>query len=378
MMTAMSRPRLLVLSFSPISSDARVLKQVRYFVERYDVVTCGYGPAPEGVVRHIELPAGALNKLDGRLITAHAYRAAYARQAGVAAARKELRGLQVDAVLANDVDALPVALDLRPARGVHADLHEYFPRLHENDDRWRRRIGPYMAWLCRRTLPRVVSASTVSTGLADEYHRQFGVPIEVVTNATPYADLQPGEVGEPVRLVHSGTSHRARNIAALIEAVGRLPGFTLDLFLTPNDPANLREMANRAGTLDNVTLHDPVPYRELVLTLNRYDLGLHLLPPATFNSRWALPNKIFDYTQARLGVVVGPSPEMSAVVKAAGNGLVTGGYSADDLESALRGLSAADVADLKRASHEHARELAAENEVEKWGRMVARVLGAPA
>lgn len=378
MMWPVSRPRLLILSFSPIGSDARVLKQVRHLTDRYDVTTCGFGPSPDGVRRHVRLPDGAPNKLDGRLITARAYRLAYWRQAGVRAAREALRGVEVDAVLANDLDALPLALSLRAGRGVHADLHEYFPRLHEDDERWRRRIGPYMTWLCRRTLQRAASVSTVSTGLAQEYGRQFGVRAEVVVNATPFADLRPGSVGEPVRVVHSGTSHRARNLAAVVEAVGGLPGFTLDLFLTPNDPANLRGLREQAAGLANVTVHEPVPYRDLVTTLNRYDLGVHLLPPTTFNSRWALPNKIFDYTQARLGIVVGPSPEMSAVVEAAGNGVVTAGYGAADLAAALSALTADDIARLKQASHEHARRLSAEHEVEKWGAALARLLGTPA
>ncbi len=45
--TDRSRPRLLILSFSPIVSDARLLKQVRRFRDDYAVTTCGYGDAPE-------------------------------------------------------------------------------------------------------------------------------------------------------------------------------------------------------------------------------------------------------------------------------------------------------------------------------------------
>src|SRR5690606_23390547 len=51
--------RVLVLSFSPIASDARVLKQVELLRGRSAVTTCGYGPAPEGVTEHLEIPANA-------------------------------------------------------------------------------------------------------------------------------------------------------------------------------------------------------------------------------------------------------------------------------------------------------------------------------
>ncbi|UNX55735.1 glycosyltransferase family 1 protein [Georgenia sp. TF02-10] len=371
----MSRPRLLVLSFSPISTDARVLKQVQYFVDRYDVTTCGYGPAPAGVRRHLELPAGAANRLDGRLITARAYRAAYWRQPAVRAARALLRGTDVDAVLANDLDALPLALALHPRGGVHADLHEYFPRLHEENEPWRRRIGPYMSWLCRRYLPRAASVSTVSGGLAREYEREFGVPVQVVTNATPFADLAPTPVAQPVRLVHSGACLRSRNIHLMVEAMAPLAGrFTLDLYLTPNHPDYLAELRTRAAALGNVTVHDPVPYPRLVQTLHRHDLGVFVLPPVSFSYAHALPNKVYDFAQARLGVVVGPSPEMVSFIEAAQNGVVTGGFTAADLTATLGQLTPPRVAELKAASHAHARDLSAEAEVAKWGRAVARLV----
>lgn len=39
-----------------------------------------------------------------------------------------------------------------------------------------------------------------------------------------------------------------------------------------------------------------------------------MIPPATFNHIWCLPNKFFDFLQARLGIVTGPSPERARIV----------------------------------------------------------------
>lgn len=52
-------PELLIISFSHIPSDPRVLKQVELFKDEYRVSTCGYGAGPEGVHRHYALPADA-------------------------------------------------------------------------------------------------------------------------------------------------------------------------------------------------------------------------------------------------------------------------------------------------------------------------------
>ena len=124
----LARKRLLILTFSPIASDARVLKQVELFRHEYDVTTCAIGEFSVDGVDHVRIPDGLpARDLDGRLITLRQYRAAYWRIGAVAWSRRALTRPPFDAVLANDVEAVGVALSLRPRFGVHADLHEYTP-----------------------------------------------------------------------------------------------------------------------------------------------------------------------------------------------------------------------------------------------------------
>lgn len=374
--TPPARPRLLIVSFSPIAADARVLKQVSEFAPRYEVITCGYGEAPPGVARHIRIPdSERINDLDGRLITLHWYSRAYWRLSAVRWTRKALAGLVVDVAIANDVEAVPVALQVRPRFGVHADLHEYSPRLHEEIPAWLRRIKPYYDWLCRRYVARASSWSTVSAGLAREYAREFGFTPVIVTNAAPYADLTPQAVASPIRLVHSGACLRNRNLMALVDGVGAAAGVaTLDLYLTPNDPGLLDELKERAATTPGVEVRDPVPYQDLIRTLNAYDAGVHLLPPVNFNNEWALPNKIFDYVQARLGVIVGPSAEMAQVVSDHGIGVVTENFSADALRKVVADLDSDIVTHWKHDSDAAAWALSSETQVAVWAQCIDRLM----
>lgn len=377
-MNAPSRPRLLIVSFSPIASDARVLKQVELFAPGHDVTTCGYGPAPVGVVAHLPLPDGARLALDGRLITARAYRLAYRRTPAVAAARRLLAGRRgtFDAVLANDVETVPLALGL--GAPVHADLHEYSPRLHDDNPAWARRIGPYVRWLCRRYVRRAASATTVGEGLARAYAAEVGVRAAVVTNAAPYAQRTPTAVAAPLRLVHSGAALRNRDLMVLLDAVAlTTTPVTLDLFLMPNDPAYIAELRARAAQVDGVRVLDPVPYARLGDTLAGYDVGIHVLPPVNFNNANALPNKLFDYVQARLALVVGPTPEMAAAVERHGIGTVASGFDARALADVLDGLTPERVAQQRAASHAAAHELSAEEQVRGWERAVAALVAAP-
>ncbi|MBD8022244.1 glycosyltransferase [Microbacterium sp. Sa1CUA4] len=372
---ATRKQSLLILSFSPLRGDARVLRQINLFRHSYAVTTAGFGEAPDGVVEHIELPADLLpTQLDGRLITLRQYAAAYWSVPAVRNAWKQLRGRSFDAVLANDVEAVPIALRLR-TRGVHADLHEHYPSMHDYHTAWRRRISPYMSWLLSRYVTKATSTSTVSGGLRRAFKDQFGLRPDLVPNATPYADLRPSPVGAPVRLVHSGACLRKRQLEVMLEAVVQAAAdITLDLFVTPNDPGYLAELKDAYGRHERIRINDPVPYSELVNTLNEFDLGVFVLPPATFSYKWALPNKFFDYVQARLGIIVGPSPEMAPLVEANNLGAVSEGFSSEDLVSVLQSLDPDTVASWKRAADRAAWEMSGEQTVGPWQRAISAIM----
>ena len=371
-----SRPRLLILSFSQLARDARVLKQVALFRDDFDVVTVGFGPAPEGVAGHHQVPAGmTAAKPYSRLLLARQFRLAYWRQSAVRWTRAALRGETWDAVLANDPESLPLAFALAPRTRIHADLHEYSPRMREHLPGWSRIYGPYYAWLCRRFAARSASVTTVSRGLADEYRRVFGIDAALVANATPFADLAPTPTSEPIRLVHSGAALRNRGLEELVAAMARLSRpMTLDLYLVPTDPALLAELRAAAGP--GVRIHDAVPYPHLVSTLAGFDAGVFLLPPRTFSYAHALPNKFFDFVQARLAIVVGPTPEMAELVEQHHLGWVTRDFTVEALVEVLESLQPAAIDAAKRAAHAAAPALAAERQSQGWIDAITAI-GAP-
>lgn len=367
-----TRPTMLILSYSPIAGDARVLKQVARFTRDYDVTTCGYGDAPEGVIEHISMSRDIrYNDLDGKLITLKHYRKAYWRLSAVKWSRDALKGRKFDVIIANDVEAVPVAVKLKPRYGVLADLHEYSPRLHDDHQAWFERITPWFEWVVRRYVTRARSWTTVSRGIVDEYERNFGFHAELVTNAAPYHDLQPKPTGSTIRFVHSGACLRNRQLDEMVTAIQSADAdVTLDLYLTANDPGYLQELREQAASGGRVTVHDPVPYSELIPLLNDFDMGIHLLPPVNFNNKWALPNKLFDFLQARLGVLIGPSPEMASYVTEYGFGTVAGGFTADDARTAIEALTPEIVDEFKRSAHENAHALAGERQVDVWERLL--------
>ena len=215
----------------------------------------------------------------------------------------------------------------------------------------------------------------MSEGLAREYSAQFGIEVDVSMNATPYQDLKPSPVSPPIRLVHSGACQRHRELDTMIQGVMDSDNdVTLDLYLTPNDPHHLQKLEGMAAEDPRITLHEPVPYEELVAVLNKYDVGISTIPPITFNLLHSLPNKLFDYIQARLGVIVGPSPEMARIVKHAQDGAITGSFTAEALTRLIDRLDIPVVTAWKHASDAVAQELSATPQTAVWRSAIERMI----
>lgn len=358
--------RVLILSFTPFASSPRPLKQMRVLSRDYRVTTAGFGPAPDGSPDHIEIEAAprarGLANLFGK----------YGRKARRPhAARPLLSARQWDIIIAHDVLTVPLARSLKPRMGVLADLHEYAPRQGEDSFIWRMLIGPYYRWILRRHVAKCEAVTTVGQGIVDEYRKRFGIESTLVVNATSFRDLEPQPTGEQIRLVHSGIPTPARRLEIMIDAVKLTKtDVTLDLYLMPTNQAYLAALRERAGGYPQIRFPEPVPYAELIDTLHRYDLGLSMIAPTTFNLAWCLPNKFFDFIQARLGVVVGPSPEMVSFVERYGFGAIAADFTGEALSKTLDALTPESVDEFKRAAHASAELLSGERQSEIWRRIV--------
>lgn len=257
-------------------------------------------------------------------------------------------------VVANDVDTLPLALRLARGGKVILDAHEYAPREFEDRLVFRLLLAPWRRWLCRTYIPRVDAMMTVCDGIADAYHRDTGVRAEVVWNAADPEDLTPSPVLRPgpVRLVHHGAALRGRRIETMIEMTDHLDDrFELSLVLVESDSGYAEKLRRLAARRPRVRIEPPVPMRELPRFLNRFDVGVYILEPSSFNNFLALPNKFFEFVQARLAVAVGPSPEMAALVRRHGLGVVAADFDPRSLAGRLRDLGPEAIEAYKRAAH---------------------------
>jgi hypothetical protein len=113
---------------------------------------------------------------------------------------------------------------------------------------------------------------------------------------------------------------------------------------------------------------------ELSRFLNQYDIGVYLLEPVNFNFLHSLPNKFFEFIQARLAVAIGPSPEMARLVREYDLGVVADDFSPQALAQCLLGLDLKRIEYYKSQSHKVAHLLSAEQNKKILLDLVERVL----
>lgn len=372
----------LVISLSDLRRDPRVDRQIEALRAEHRVTAAAMGPP-----RHHDVPFVDLrvrqprrNQIAGLLRhVARRHEAAYWGNSTIGTALRRLDGVHPDVVVANDVEALPLGLRVAGGAPTVLDAHEYSPRQLEHVWWWRWLRRPALEHVCRTRLPLVGSMTTVSDGVADEYARRFGVERPtVVINAPRRATLRPSPVSDPLRMVHWGVADPARRLETMIELMQHLDRrFRLDFLLVGAESRYGRRLQSRASKDDRIRFLDPVPMDEIVRNANRYDIGLYLLPPGSFNQRHALPNKLFEFIQARLAVAIGPSPEMARVVREHCCGVVAADFAPASLAAALSSLTPEAVARFKQASHEAAADLSAEAAADAVRDAVRRVLPAP-
>jgi hypothetical protein len=126
----------------------------------------------------------------------------------------------------------------------------------------------------------------------------------------------------------------------------------------------INHLKQLAETDTRIRFLSPLKSEELVQFLNNYDIGVFLLPPVNFNYANTLPNKLFDFIQARLAIAIGPTPEMAEVVNRYDIGVVSEDFTPFKLAAEINLMTEEKIEVFKQKSGIAAKELCADkNEV---------------
>lgn len=369
---------ILILVFSDLTHDARVRRQIKWLAEHHQLtVVCFKKGVKHDQVTYREISMIPLSKLRKAMLAMvlllRIYRLAYWLQHGYYNRLKDLKTMNFDVILANDIETLPLAhrLSQKDKTRLIFDAHEYAPRHFEERLWWRVCFAPWYNAMCRKYIPKLAAMTTVSNGLALEYEREFGVKPSLVTNAPAYKKLSPVPVSNPIRLVHHGIVNKSRKLESMIDLMKQLgEGYSLDIYLMIPEYASgatfeyYNSLKTTVANTTNVRILPKLDNDKIITSINGYDIGLFLLEPVNFNYTYALPNKLFDFVQARLAIAIGPSLEMKQVVENYDLGVVSESFSPTTLANDIKKLSSKDIYRHKQRADAAAYELSEERNKE--------------
>jgi glycosyltransferase involved in cell wall biosynthesis len=139
----------------------------------------------------------------------------------------------------------------------------------------------------------------------------------------------------PIRLVFQGGLRVATGLPELFTALRARPRFTLDVYGGGPEDSSLRAAAAAAGLGERVRFHGPVPFEVLPAKMAAAHAGVHLMQPVcgSFALTWA--NKVFDYAQAGLPVLLSDNPAHRALLEEFRVGVTADSFSPEDVGRAL-------------------------------------------
>lgn len=382
------RKQVLVLVFSNLKHDARVMRQVQFLAKYYEVSLVAFNSDPLDHVTLFKINQTKLTLFRKGLLSLalvlRAYKLAYRlfhdyeKYLHLILAHKAF-----DLIIANDVDTLPLAFSLKGKGKIIFDAHEYAPRHFEDKLIWRLFFQPFNIYLCKWYIPKVDAMLTVGQGLSNEYEKNFNIKPTIITNAARYHEIEPSQMIENrIRLIHHGIANASRRLELMIDMMKLLDDrFTLDLMLITSDYASgqtkvyIETLKSTASQDPRIRILPSVASKDVVKTINQYDMGIFLLPPINFNYANTLPNKLFDFIQARLAVAVGPTPEMANIVNEHKLGVVSKAFTAESLATELSNLSTEQIRLFKQNAISASKILNAEENERKFKLVIDQLIG---
>jgi len=288
-----------------------------------------------------------------------------------------------DFIIANDWNGLYLAYELNKINNwnakIYFDAHEYAPTEYSKSLKWKFFSQPLINWALQNSIKYVSVMSTVCDGIAKEYEKFFKFPpntIRIITNASAYQDaLKPNEIKNKIRLIHHGISQKERELELMIKMMKYLDPqkYELNFMITRADPGYYNYLLKLAKNHKNINFIEPVPFSKITSTINNFDIGVYILKPISFNYKYALPNKLFEFIQARLAIAIGPSIEMVKIVDQYNLGVHSKDFTPKSLAKAISQLTPEKIMEYKNNADKHARELSAEENMNKIKEIISEL-----
>jgi hypothetical protein len=270
-----------------------------------------------------------------------------------------------DVVIVHHIELLPLATRIKEIK--HSKLiwnaHEYYPLQFDNSKKWLMNEKPWIDKMCENELHKFDVAFVVAPLIARKYEATFKIKTVVVPNDKPYYSSVPSDIDvNEIKIISHGASIEARKIENMIEVMDYLPSnYTLTLMLMPVHLEYHNKLKELVASKPNIKIVEGVNYEDIVPFISKFDIGLFLLEPTTFNYKHALPNKFFEFIQAKLAIAIGPSVEMQGILDSNNTGIIASDFEPKHMAKEILKHSVEDLEQMKKMSLTMAKELSSGN-----------------
>ncbi len=239
--------------------------------------------------------------------------------------------VRCDILVANDLDTLlPNVLVARlRRRPLVYDSHEYFCQILEVVSRPRvQRTWHRIERFCFPKADRVI---TVSESIAMAYNKEYGKPVEVVRNVPLRRISAPAlsrkDLGLPeektIIILQGNAIHKERGGELMVETMALLPENVFLLVVGAGDALPvMHRMVGELGLGGRVLFAGRVAPERLAAYTSCADIGVSFDRSVCLNHDYSLPNKIFEYIQAEVPILVSDLPERRRLLEQYCVGLV--------------------------------------------------------
>ena len=282
---------------------------------------------------------------------------------------------KTDVLVANDLDTLPAnfLVSILKRKVLIYDSHELFTEVPEIIHR--PIVKKVWTYLEKLIIPHLKHNYTVCESIAEIYSKTYKVPFSVVRNV-PFRrekieDRQQPEFKNKKIIIYQGALNIGRGIENAIKAMAYLENTQLLIAGRGDIENDLKLLVEKEKLQDKVQFLGSLIPSKLFLYTSSADLGFSLEQNIGLSYYYSLPNKLFDYIQARIPVLVSNLPEMSAIVKQYNIGEISSSHEPEKLALQFKEMLANEQ---KRETWRKNLELAAselcwENEKEKLVRI---------
>lgn len=222
----------------------------------------------------------------------------------------------VDIIVSNDLDTLSacwLASRLRKKVLVY-DSHEMFTELPELVNR------PFVkkAWYLQEKfmVPKIDFAYTVSKPIQEYYQAKYKKDFELIRNVGYFRyDLKFKPDFTETIILYQGAVNIGRGLELMIKSLPHIKNAKLWVIGNGDILSDLKHLVVDLKLENRVIFFGRIRLDDLWKYTSKAHIGISLEEDLGLNYRYALPNKIFDYIQSRVPMVVSDLPEMSRLVE---------------------------------------------------------------